>query len=185
MAIRDGILPEFDHEMQNTRKTLERVPEGKAEFKPHEKSMALDRLAGHVAELPGFATVIISRDSLEAQPADPSQRRVPLKMTSRKQLLEEFDKNAAAGRAAIAGVSDEELMKPWSLLVNGKALVTQPKVAVLRAFMMNHLIHHRAQLGVYLRLNDVPVPSIYGPSADEQVFGPPDAKSETAKGGTA
>lgn len=184
MAIRDGILPEFDHEMQNTRKTLERVPEGKAEFKPHEKSMALDRLAGHVAELPSLATLVIGRESFEARPADPTQRRVPLKMTSRKQLLEEFDKNVAAGRAAIAGASDEELMKPWSLLANGKAIFTLPRVAALRGFVMNHLIHHRAQLGVYLRLNDVPVPSIYGPSADEQVFGQPDAKSEAAKGGT-
>lgn len=184
MPIRDGILPEFDHEMANTRKTLERVPEGKAEFKPHEKSMALDRLAGHVAELPGFATMIISRESLEAQPADPSQRLVPLKMTSRKQVLEEFDKNVAAARAAIAGVSDEALMKTWSFTVGGKPIFTMPRVAALRSFVMNHLVHHRAQLGVYLRLNDVPVPSIYGPSADEQVFGTADTKGETAKGGT-
>lgn len=182
MAIRDGILPEFDHEMANTRKTLERVPEGKAEFKPHEKSMALDRLAGHVAELPGLATTIIGGESLEAQPADPSQRRVPLKMINRKQLLEEFDKNVAAARAAIAQMSDEELMEPWSFVVNGRPLFTQPRIAALRAFVMNHLIHHRAQLGVYLRLNNVPVPSIYGPSADEQVFGQPEAKSEAAKG---
>jgi len=95
---------------------------------------------------------------------------VALVMTSRKQLLEEFDKRAAAGRAAIAGASDEELMKPWSLIANGKTIFTLPKVAVLRGFVMNHMIHHRAQLGVYLRLNNVPVPSIYGPSADEQVF---------------
>ncbi len=91
-------------------------------------------------------------------------------MSSRKQLLEEFDKRAAAGRTAIAGASDEELMKPWSLIANGKTIFTLPKVAVLRGFVMNHMIHHRAQLGVYLRLNNVPVPSIYGPSADEQVF---------------
>ena len=91
-------------------------------------------------------------------------------MGSRKQLLEEFDKRAAAGRAAIAGASDEELMKPWSLIANGKTIFTLPKIAVLRGFVMNHMIHHRAQLGVYLRLNNVPVPSIYGPSADEQVF---------------
>lgn len=177
MAIKDGILPEFDHEMANTRRTLERVPEGKPEYKPHEKSMALDRLAGHVAELPGFAAAIIGQDSIDAQPEDPSKRRVPLKMTSRRQLLEEFDKNVAAGRAAIAGASDEHLLKTWSLSAGGKTIFSLPRIAALRGFMMNHLIHHRAQLGVYLRLNDVAVPSIYGPSADEQVFGQPDAKS--------
>ncbi|HEV2422223.1 MAG TPA: DinB family protein [Candidatus Acidoferrales bacterium] len=179
MAIRDGILPEFDQEMASTRKTLERVPEGKPEYKPHEKSMALDRLAGHVAELPGFAAAIIGQDSIDARPQDPSKRRVPLKMSSRQQLLEEFDKNVAAGRAAIAGASDEHLLKTWSLTAGDKTIFSLPRIAALRGFMMNHLIHHRAQLGVYLRLNDLPVPSIYGPSADEEVFG--DAKSEAAQ----
>lgn len=172
MAIRDGILPEFDHEVANTRKVLERVPEGKPDFKPHPKSMALDRLAGHLAELPGWAKETITLDSLDVRPPDgpPPGQAVALKMTSRKQLLEEFDKRVAAGRAAIAGASDEVLMKPWSLVAGGKTIFTLPKIAVLRGFVMNHMIHHRAQLGVYLRLNNVPVPSIYGPSADEQVF---------------
>ena len=169
MAIRDGILPEFDHEIANTRKVLERVPEGKPDYKPHEKSMAMGRLAGHTAEIPGWAKETILRDSIEVG-ADAPQQQGPLVMGSRKQLLEEFDKRAAAGRTAIAGASDEELMKPWSLIANGKTIFTLPKIAVLRGFVMNHMIHHRAQLGVYLRLNDVPVPSIYGPSADEQVF---------------
>jgi len=168
MAIRDGILPEFDHEVANTRKVLERVPEGKPDYKPHEKSMPMGRLAGHTAELPGWAKETILQNSIEIRQGDP--KNVALVMTSRKQLLEEFDKRAAAGRAAIAGASDEELMKPWSLIANGKTIFTLPKIAVLRGFVMNHMIHHRAQLGVYLRLNDVPVPSIYGPSADEQVF---------------
>jgi len=167
MAIRDGILPEFDHEMATTRKVLERVPEGKSDFKPHTKSMPLDRLAGHVAELPGWAKETILQDSIVVGQGSQDES---LKMKSRKQLLEEFDKRAAAGRAAIAGASDEELMKPWSLIANGKTVFTLPKVAVLRGFVMNHLIHHRGQLSVYLRLNEVPVPSIYGPSADEQVF---------------
>jgi len=168
MAIRDGILPEFDHEIANTRKVLERVPEGKPDYKPHEKSMAMGRLAGHTAELPGWAKETILQNSIEIRQGDP--KNVALVMTSRKQLLEEFDKRAAAGRAAIAGASDEELMKPWSLIANGKTIFTLPKIGVLRGFVMNHMIHHRAQLGVYLRLNNVPVPSIYGPSADEQVF---------------
>jgi len=168
MAIRDGILPEFDQEVANTRKVLERVPEGKPDYKPHEKSMPMGRLAGHTAELPGWAKETILQNSIEIRQGDP--KNVALVMISRKQLLEEFDKRAAAGRAAIAGASDEELMKPWSLIANGKTIFTLPKIAVLRGFVMNHMIHHRAQLGVYLRLNDVPVPSIYGPSADEQVF---------------
>jgi uncharacterized damage-inducible protein DinB len=169
MALRDAILPEFDHEMTNTRKTLERVPEGKPDFKPHEKSMPLGRLAGHLAEIPGWAKETVLQDSIEiGGPA--SAQNQSLQMTSRKQLLEEFDKRAAAGRAAIAGASDEQLMKPWSLMKDGKAVFTLPKIAVLRGFVMNHLIHHRAQLGVYLRLNNVPVPSIYGPSADEKPF---------------
>ncbi|HKW88443.1 MAG TPA: DinB family protein [Candidatus Acidoferrales bacterium] len=167
MALRDGILPEFDHEIANTRKTLERVPEGKSDFKPHEKSMPLDRLSGHVAEIPGWAKETILQDSLEIQPPAGAPRPEPLLMKSRTQLLEEFDKRAAAGRAAIASATDEQLMKPWSLLAGGKPVFTLPRIAVLRGFVMNHLIHHRAQLGVYLRLNNVAVPSIYGPSADE------------------
>ena len=90
--------------------------------------------------------------------------------TSREGVLETFDKNAAATRAAIEGATDEELFKPWTLLSNGNTVLTMPKIAVLRSFVMNHMIHHRAQLGVYLRLNDIPVPSIYGPSADESAF---------------
>lgn len=167
MALRDGILPEFDHEIANTRKTLERVPEGKPDYKPHEKSMTLERLAGHVAEIPGWAKETILQDSLEIHPPAGAPRPESLLMKSRKQLLEEFDKRAAAGRAAIASATDEQLMKPWSLLAGGKPVFTLPRIAVLRGFVMNHLIHHRAQLGVYLRLNDVAVPSIYGPSADE------------------
>lgn len=182
MAIRDGILPEFDHEMATTRRVLERVPEGKLDYKPHETSMPLDRLAGHVTEIPGWIENTIQQDTLEIGSTDPTKQQTSLKMSSRKQLLEEFDKNVAKGRAAIASVSDEELMKPWSLIAYGKPVFTLPKVAVLRGFVMNHMIHHRAQLGVYLRLNGVPVPSIYGPSADENPFAAGEAKSEAAKG---
>jgi uncharacterized damage-inducible protein DinB len=172
MAIKDAILPEFDREIAVTRRVLERVPEGKPDYKPHEKSMALDRLAGHVAEVLGWAKETILQDSVDVNPpgSPPPAQNASLKMTSRKQLLEEFDKRAAAGRAAIAGASDEDFMKPWSLMAGGKAVFTMPKIAVLRGFVMNHMIHHRGQLSVYLRLNNVPVPSIYGPSADEQVF---------------
>lgn len=166
MALRDAILPEFDHEMQNTRRTLERVPEGKADWAPHSKSMKMGRLAGHLAELPGWVVDALSKDSLDVRPAGGSQYK-PFVMTSRQELLDTFDKNVAAGRGAIAAASDETMFKPWSLLAGGKTIFTLPRIGVLRGFVLSHVIHHRAQLGVYLRLNDVPVPAIYGPSADE------------------
>jgi uncharacterized damage-inducible protein DinB len=169
MPINQGLLGEFDHEMANTRKTLERVPEDKFSWKPHAKSGTMIWLAGHVAHIPGWAKETIERDSLDIAPRGqpPPQAELP---GSRKELLELFDRSVAAGRAALSGASDEHLMKPWSLLASGKTILTMPRVAVLRGFVMNHLIHHRAQLGVYLRLNDIPVPSIYGPSADEGSF---------------
>jgi uncharacterized damage-inducible protein DinB len=169
MPIRDAILPEFDQEMKITRKTLERVPEGKPDWTPHEKSMKMGRLAGHIAELPGLIVKAVEQDSLDFRPpgATPAQ---PTVMTSQKQLLELFDKNVSAARSAIAGASDEHFMKQWSLLSGGKVLLSLPRVAVVRGFVINHVIHHRGQLSVYLRLNDVAVPSIYGPSADENPF---------------
>ena len=169
MAIRDAILPEFDNEMKTTRKTLERVPEGKGDWKPHEKSMTLGRLAGHMAELPTFASMALSSDSFDIRPVGGSTRQ-PLVMTSRQQLLEAFDKNVVAAREALSKASDEDFMKTWSVLAGGKPMITMPKVAVVRSFTLNHLIHHRGQLSVYLRLNNEPVPSIYGPSADENPF---------------
>jgi uncharacterized damage-inducible protein DinB len=165
MAIKDGLLPEFDHEMAGARKTLERVPDDKFDWKPHEKSSAMGALATHIAGLAGWATFTISQDSLDIAPNGEPQRTTPL--TSQAELLEKFDQNVAASRDAIAAASDEVLFQPWTLLANGKVLMTMPRVAVLRSFVLNHLIHHRAQLGVYLRLNDIPVPSIYGPSADD------------------
>jgi len=169
MAIRDSILPEFDFEMSATRKTLERVPEGKPDWKPHDKSMKLGRLAGHLAELPTWVAATLNQDSLDLMPPG-APPRTPAELTSRKQLLEGFDKNVAAARAAIAAASDEQFMQPWSLLKGGQKIMTLPRIAVVRSFVLNHSIHHRAQLGVYLRLNDIPVPSIYGPSADEGAF---------------
>lgn len=170
MPLRDAILPEFDHEMQNTRRSLERVPEGKSDWAPHPKSMKMGRLAGHIAEMPGWVVNTLSQDSLDVNPPDGKRQYQPVVMQSRQQLLEAFDKGVASARAAIAAASDEELMKPWSLLAGGKTIFTLPRIGVLRSFVLSHVIHHRAQLGVYLRLNDVPVPSIYGPSADEGNF---------------
>src|SRR6185295_12952481 len=169
MGISESLLPEFDNEMANTRKTLERVPLEKSDWKPHEKSMAMGGLATHLGNIPTWAVFTLDQDSLdlapEGKPLPPAELA-----KSNEELLATFDSNVAKARAAIAGASDAEFFKPWSLLNNGNTILTMPKVAVLRSFVMNHLIHHRAQLGVYLRLNDIPVPSIYGPSADENPF---------------
>lgn len=169
MGMSESMLPEFDHEMANTRKTLERVPHEKFDWKPHEKSTAMGGLATHLSNLPTWAVYAIDQDSLdlapEGKPLPPAELA-----KSEAELLAIFDANSAKARAAIAGASDEDLFKPWTLMSNGNEILTLPKIAVLRSFVMNHMIHHRAQLGVYLRLNDIPVPPIYGPSADESPF---------------
>lgn len=166
MKLNEMLLPEFDHEMANTRKTLERVPWDKAEWRPHEKSQTMAGLATHIANIPFWASRTMKDDSFDLAPqGEPIPHMTPV--NSADELLELFDKNVSEARAAIEGADDERLMKPWSLLHGGHNIFTMPRVSVLRSFVMNHAIHHRAQLGVYLRLNDVPVPSIYGPSADE------------------
>ena len=170
MAIRDGLLSEFDHEMVSTRQTLERVPEGKGDWAPHPKSMKMGRLAGHLAELSGWSAAIIGQDSLDFRPPG-APPQAPMVMTSRGQILEVFHQKVAETRKRLAGASDETLMKNWTLLSGGQPIMTLPRIAFLRGFVMNHIIHHRAQLGVYLRLNDVAVPSVYGPSADEGKLG--------------
>ena len=167
MGLNEALLPEFDHEMANTRKTLERVPEDKLAWKPHDKSGTMGWLATHLANLPMWVNSTLDKDSLDLAPQGvPVAPMAPAK--SRKEVLEAFDKNVAAARGAIAKASDAHLLKSWSLLFGGKTMFTLPRIAVLRSFVMNHSIHHRAQLGVYLRLNNVPVPALYGPSADEQ-----------------
>lgn len=167
MAIAASMLPEFDHEMANTRKTLERVPDDKFDWKPHEKSFSTGALAAHLANLPSWANITIELDVFDMAP-EGNALKTP-ECHSRQELLETFDQNIAKARETLAGASDEHLMKPWTLLASGQEVLSMPRVAVLRGFVMNHMIHHRAQLGVYLRLNDIPVPSIYGPSADEQM----------------
>jgi uncharacterized damage-inducible protein DinB len=166
MPINQALLPEFDHEMKGVRKSLERVPDDKLTWRPHPKSPNMGWLAGHLANMPSWLVFGINQDSLDLAPVGSPAPKTPEPKTN-KELLELFDKNVAAGRAALAAASDETLMQPWSLLKGGKTVMTMPKVAVVRSFVLNHMIHHRAQLGVYLRLNDIPVPSIYGPSADE------------------
>jgi uncharacterized damage-inducible protein DinB len=128
--------------------------------------MTLQKLATHLAELPGWAGVTLTQDFFDYAPVGGQPYQSPV-LNSAQEIVAYFDKNVAGARAALVDVSDENLMKPWSLQAGGKPLFTMPRIAVLRSFVMNHIIHHRAQLGVYLRLNDVAVPGIYGPSADE------------------
>jgi uncharacterized damage-inducible protein DinB len=170
MTIAQTIIQEFDQEMANTRKTLERVPEGKFDWKPDPKSMSMGRLAQHIAEMPGWGTSAMAADSLDLDPEGKGFTPPPLPKT-RQEILDMFDKNVKQSRAAIEKGSDADFMTAWSLLMNKKVLMTMPRLAVVRTFVMNHIIHHRAQLGVYFRLNGVPVPAIYGPSADEGQMG--------------
>jgi uncharacterized damage-inducible protein DinB len=166
MGLTEALLPEFDDEMANTRKTLERVPEDKFTWKPHEKSMTMRELAIHLATIPGWVVPMIRQNVLDiAPPGEPPYQ--PPSADSRTEVLKIFDENVEAARAAIAGARDEHLLQPWTLLSGGRTVFTLPRSTVLRSMIMNHSIHHRAQLGVYLRLNDIPVPAIYGPSADE------------------
>ncbi len=160
------LLPEFEHEIATTRRVLERLPEDKPEFRPHPKSMTLARLAGHVAEIPLWAVVTLLQPEFDVAPVD-GPRMEALVMTDRSSLLMDFDAKVQQARDLLAAASDEYLMQPWSLKSGGQTVMAMPRAAVMRSFVLNHLVHHRAQLALYLRMNDVPVPSIYGPSADE------------------
>ena len=162
MSLVDALLPEFDHEMTVTRKLLERVPDGAFDWKPHPKSMSLGRLAQHVATIPMWGSVTMQRDELDVGAAPP----LPTAAT-RADLLAMFDRHVQETRAALAGRSDAELMVPWTMKHGGQTIFSMPKAAVWRSFVLSHLIHHRGQLSVYLRMHDVPLPSMYGPSADE------------------
>ena len=166
MSIAQSLLPEFDHEMATTRKMLAAVPEGKNDWKPHPRSMTLGRLAGHVAELPGWGAVTMEGTELDFAPAGGPPIK-PAVFTTREATLTSFDENVAKARAAIAKAPDADFMVPWTLKAGARTIFTMPRVAVVKSFMLNHMIHHRAQLGVYLRLNDIAIPGCYGPSADE------------------
>jgi uncharacterized damage-inducible protein DinB len=165
MGLSEGLLAEFDQEMVSARKTLERIPEDKLTWKPHEKSMGLGRLAGHLAELPGLGVKVVEVDSLDFANRPAGQK--PLVAESQKHVLEIFDKNVAQLRKGIAATGDADWSKNWTLSAGEKKFYDGPRIGALRRMVLNHMIHHRAQLGVYLRLNGVAVPSVYGPSADE------------------
>ncbi len=162
MPVCEVLLPEFDFEMANTRKMLERVPDGKFNYKPHEKSMTLGRLAAHVAEIPSYLTFTMQNERL-----DLTGEETHATPNTRKELLDAFDKHVAEGRRALATASDEALAKTWTLTYKGQQIFSMPRAAVVRGMVISHLIHHRAQLSVYLRLNNVGIPGMYGPSADD------------------
>jgi uncharacterized damage-inducible protein DinB len=164
-AIGDLLLSEFDEEARKTRRLLERVPAGQAEFAPHAKSTTLGRLAPHVAQLAGFGLEILTTPGL-----DFSQRTYkPLPLESAEELVRVFDEGAARVRSALQNIRDEAWSEPWKLSMQGKTLFEGTRFLAYRQMFLNHIVHHRAQLGVYLRLTDQPVPGTYGPSADEPI----------------
>jgi uncharacterized damage-inducible protein DinB len=167
MPITDLLLPEFDQEMATTRKVLERCPDDKFDWKPHQKSFSIGALATHVATMTAWMHDTIKNDSYDiAPPGGEPYKEVPAR--TQAELLKRFDDSVAMARKALEGTTDEHWMKTWSLLSGGQPLFSAPRYTAVRSFIFNHVIHHRAQLGVYLRLNDIPVPATYGPSADEQ-----------------
>jgi uncharacterized damage-inducible protein DinB len=164
MAFADALLPEFDHETGVTRRLLERLPDDKFGWKPHQKSMALGRLASHVAECLTWLPHTVHQSEYNWDSTKPHDQKV---CAARAETLAYFDEARAAARAALAGASDAELLQPWTFKKDGEVVFSQPKIGVIRGMVFNHMIHHRGQLSVYLRENDVPLPSMYGPSADE------------------
>lgn len=163
MAFIDAFLPEYDHEMKTTRSLLERVPFDREAWKPHVKSTALGALASHIANLAGYGARVADSDEINFAAGGGYK---PVQYHSTDELLDVFDRNVKKTRDAVIGLSAEDLRAPWSLKNGDTVIFTQPRSATLRTFLMNHMIHHRGQLSVYLRENDVPLPSIYGPTAD-------------------
>ena len=157
------MIPEFDHEFAETRKSLERIPEDKFDWKPHEKSFSLHELAAHISEVLHWVPVTLDMDVFDLD--EPYERVVP---ETKEKILAHFDEGVAAARGKIEAATSEQLLTTWSMKKGGEVTLSMPKGAVLRSFIFNHNVHHRAQLGVYLRMLDVPVPGHYGPSADEQ-----------------
>jgi uncharacterized damage-inducible protein DinB len=166
MTIAEILLQDYDVEISNTRRTLERVPEDKNDWKCHDKSMPLGKLAMHCASLPLFGSYIILDDGMDM--AKPTRPQSSFVFESREACLRRLDESAAACRNAIAAASDRALAAPWKFSYGDQIISNGPRLLAFRQMCFNHLVHHTAQLGVYLRLNDIPVPALYGPSADEQ-----------------
>jgi uncharacterized damage-inducible protein DinB len=166
MSYAESLLPEFDQEMASTRKVLERVPDDKLDWQPHPKSHTIAWNANHLANLPDWLVHTLTTPSLDIAPVGGEPYQMP-KLASRAEILETFDRNVAAGRAAITAATDQDMSTTWTLERAGKPIFTMPRSAVVRSVVLNHMVHHRAILCVYLRLNDIPVPGMYGPSGDE------------------
>lgn len=160
----DSLIAEFEHEMQTTRKHLERLPEDKLEWRPHQKSFTTAGLASHITEMVSWTEAILNQDEIDFDPATYK----PYIAASVADLLKTFDDNVAKSKQALAGATDDTLQQPWRLKIKGRVQVEKPRAAALRDFALSHMIHHRGQFSVYLRLLDIAVPGSYGPSADEQ-----------------
>jgi uncharacterized damage-inducible protein DinB len=165
MPINELLLPEFDEEMKKTRTALERVPADKKDFAPHAKSMPMGKLAPHLAQLSGFGLTILTTPELDFSKGSIK----PLPFESSAQLLQAFDEGAAKVRAALQSTPDSAWKENWKLSFQGKTIFEGERFLAYREMFLNHVVHHRAQLGVYLRLNDKPVPATYGPSADDKL----------------
>ncbi len=163
MSYAEMILPEFDHEMANTRKVLECVPDDKLNWQAHPDMNTIGWNVNHLVEIPGWVEGTLTQSSWDVAPEDGEPYQTPT-LSSMQELLELFDQNVASARRAIEDVKAEDLGAMWSLLEAGKPIFTMPRAAIIRSFVLNHLIHHRAHLCVYLRLNDITVPEMYGPS---------------------
>jgi uncharacterized damage-inducible protein DinB len=168
MSISATVLPEFDREMATTRTLLERVPETRAQWTPHVKSRTLGELASHIGNIPRLGLITMESDELDISPVS-GVGGAAARFESTAALVRAFDENVQRARAAIESASDSDMMEPWSLRRAGKTVWTLPRAAVLRSFILSHMIHHRGQLSVYLRLNDIPLPPVYGPSADTKM----------------
>jgi uncharacterized damage-inducible protein DinB len=164
MTIAETLLLDYDAEIANTRRILERIPEDNPQWKPHDKSMPIGRLAVHVSRLPEFASMILSTPGLDLATA----KFPPLVFENREKLLTNLDETSTAARQVLQSATDEQLNTVWKLSWGDKTIAEAARAVLYRTMFLNHLVHHRGQLSVYLRLNDVPVPGLYGPSADEQ-----------------
>lgn len=167
MAISEKLLPEFDEEFATTRKFLALVPDDKLAWKPHEKSMELGRLAWHISDFPEWCRDIVKKDVLSMTQEDAAKAAREREGKTRADMLARFDHDLPEARAALENLSDADLARPWKMEWAGQLIIDSPREQVLRKWALNHMIHHRAQLGVYLRLNNIPIPGSYGPSADE------------------
>lgn len=167
MSIAGKLLPEFDEEFVNTRKFLALVPDDKLMWKPHEKSMELGRLAWHIVDFPEWCRDTLKQDGVKFSEADGEAMMNGWKGKTRADMLSKFDSILGEARSALENASDADMTKHWTMEWAGQVVVDSPREDVLRKWVMNHMVHHRAQLGVYLRLNNIPIPGVYGPSADE------------------